>query len=131
MCQAGGDPNCDTLSGCSATGEAHRVGWEHTDCSDASHHICIHVSVGGGSYAETADNISCDNADPDAGCCDWTGYAPEGEYLFHKSKSSDLGSCTTTYQYRVRIETDGTDVLLGSACTDATSITGCDTDCIA
>jgi hypothetical protein len=133
LCQAGGDPACATLSGCANTGEQHRVGWETTDCSDPSHHIAIHVSVDGGGYVETADNLSCTQADPDAGCCDWIGkspYAPEGEYMFIKHFSSDLGACTTTYQYRVRVETDGTDTLLGSACTDGSALTGCDTTCI-
>jgi hypothetical protein len=134
LCQAGGNPGCATLSGCSNTGEQHRVGWTTTDCNDAYHHIAIHRSVGGGSYVEVADNISCTAADPDAGCCDWFGkipYAPEGEWMTTVSNSSDLGSCTTTYQYRVRIETDGTDTLIGSACTDGSALTGCDTVCVA
>lgn len=130
VCQAGGNPGCDTLSGCDDTGEKHRVGWTHTNCNDSYHHIAVHRSTDGGSYAEVADNLGCDQADPDAGCCSLLEASYDGEYLFGLNYSSDLGSCTTTHQYRIRIENDGTDTA-EDTCTEASAGTGCDTSCSA
>lgn len=129
LCQAGGDPDCATLGDCNTSGEKHRITWTHTNCADASHHIAIHRSVDGGSYTEVADNVSCNNADPDSGCCSLTVCSSaEGHYLFTIFRSSALGGCTTTYDYRVRIETDGTDTSLDSR--NATQRTGCDEACV-
>lgn len=132
ICPAGGDPGCNTLTGCDNSGEYHRVEWDHTGCSDASQHIAIHRAVDGGSFTEVADNISCDNANPDAGCCECligccTG---DGQFLFNLAKTNAT-SQTTDYQYRVRIELDGTDTLV-SECTDSNCADcGGDDDCLA
>jgi hypothetical protein len=53
----------------------------------------------------------------------------EGTVQTELAYSSDLGVCTTSYQYRVRIETDGTDTAIDSA--DTGTGTGCNVTCIA
>jgi hypothetical protein len=132
VCQAGGNPGCATLSGCTDTGEQHRVSWTHTNCNDTYHHVAIHRSVGGGSYVEIIDNLSCDRPEDDDGCCEnfVKGVTWDGEYQYQRAFSSDLGSCTTTYQFKVRIEEDGTDTA-EDECGPTTSATGCDTTCVA
>jgi hypothetical protein len=134
ICQAGGNPNCATLSGCVFTGEQHRIVWSFTGATEG-YHAALHVSVGGGGYVETADALDLDQADPDVGCCDFAktnDCDPEdGIHILTKNKSSDLGSCTTTFQYRARAEIDGTDTLVGTAVTHGSAGTGCDTTCIA
>lgn len=133
ICQAGGNPDCDTLSGCVNSGEQHRVEWDYSGSKDG-HHLALHVSVNGGGYVETGDNIALDNGEADADCCEFvkSGYCSgDNSYLLQKNNSSDLGSCTTTYQYRGRVELDGTDTLVGSALTHGSAGTGCDTACTA
>lgn len=133
VCQVGGNPGCGTGSGCADTGEQHRIGWNHTDCNDSYHHVAIHVSVDGGGYTEMVDDLSCDRAEDDDGCCEFGSIklpiTYEGNYQRVMAYSSDMGTCTTTYQYRVRIETDGTDTAIDT-CTEAASNTGCDETCI-
>lgn len=122
---------CDTLTGCASAGEKHRVRWDHTDCSDAAHHIAIHRSTNGGGFVEVADDVSCDNGDPDAGCCN-SGCAactPDGEYIFTLGMHNETAQ-TTDYAYKVRVETDSGDVEIDSV-TDATCTNcGGDDDCI-
>lgn len=132
ICQTTGDPGCDTLTGCASSGEKHRISWDFTGATEG-YHACLHVSIGGGSYVEAHDGIDLDNADPDPGCCNHVKPAcsDDGTYIATKYYSSDLGSCTTTYQYRARAEIDGTDTLVGSAATAGESGTGCDETCVA
>lgn len=129
LCQAGGNPGCDTLIGCDSSGEKHRVGWS-ISYPYGPYHIAIHRSINGGAFAEAADNVALANPDPDPGCCDELSGRVDGEFLFSYSNSSDLGACTTTYQYRVRVEQDGTDTLVGTA-KDTTTKTGCNEGCLA
>lgn len=132
VCQAAGSPDCNTLRGCTDAGEQHRVQWSHTDCNNTYHHIAIHVSVDGGGYTEIVDTVACCPADPDSGCCEFIGggCADDCNWMRNLFKSSDTGSCTTTYQYRVRVETDGTDTAIDT-CTETGSGTGCDAGCTA
>lgn len=128
--QTTGDPDCATLTGCASSGEKHRISWDFTGATEG-YHCAIHVSIGGGGYVEAHDAIDLDNPDPDAGCADHVkpSCTPNGEYIATKNYSNDLGSCTTTYQYRVRAEINGTDTLVGSAVTAGSSGTGCDAPC--
>lgn len=131
MCQGTGNPGCDTLAGCTNDGEAHRVEWDYSGAKDG-YHLAIHRSQNGGGYVEVRDNIDLALGDEDSGCCEWiSDCSGSNAVLFHKHVSSDLGSCTTTHQYRGRIEVDGTDTLAGSAVTHGSAQTGCDTACTA
>lgn len=132
ICQVGGNPGCNTSAGCGTTGEQHRVEWTHSGGVDG-YHVALHVSIDGGGFVETADLLDVDEANPDAACCEISSGScdpPDGQWLLRKFSSSDLGACTTTYQYRVRAELDGTDTQIGDS-QDTSTETGCDNPCLA
>lgn len=133
ICQAGGDPGCETLSGCTFQGEQHRVEWDYTG-SATGHHLAIHRSDNGGSYALVRDNIDLTDGEEDPDCCDFVkaqDCSGDHSTMFQRNMSDALGSCTTTFQYRGRIEVDGTHVLVGNEVTHGSAGTGCDVICVA
>jgi hypothetical protein len=128
-CPACSGAECQTLSGCTNVGCRNLVGWSYTDC-DANCHIAVHASVNSGSYFEVADVLAC-NRSAECGsiwCVGKTNCEGYWETFFPKCGSG--GSTSTTYDYRVRLETNGTDTSVSSQ--DASQITHnpSDTVCI-
>jgi hypothetical protein len=129
---------CAAVSGCADVGEAHRITWNHTGCVDASHHIAIYQSENGGGFVKVADNLSCNQANPDAGCCEGEGKLGtpcldcnpcDGQHVVFVFRSTSGGQ-TTDYQYMVKIEADPGDTEVDSI-TDSTLVNaGGDTICV-
>lgn len=102
---------CGTTSGCSDPGQAHRFGWDHTDCNDTNHHVAAHESKNGGAYVEKVDNLGCNQAGND--CSDPCLGGCEGYYDFKDSRCGGA-DVSPTYQGRIRIENDGTDTAVAT-----------------
>ena len=102
---------CDTETDCADNGEKHRVEWDTTGCVNASHHIRIRQSKNGGGFNEVADDLACDPGDPDVGCCRIIGgtCVPDGQYI--ETLLFENTATPEDYQYQIRIELDGGDVL--------------------
>lgn len=118
---------CGTISGCTDTGEQYRWGWNETGCNDSYHHIALHWAVDGGSYYEVGDNVACNATESDAGCCEFPEATYDGEWQKNDAFNAQT-TCTTSYNFRVRVETDGTDTAIDT-CTSGSG-TGCDTTCV-
>lgn len=120
---------CSTHAGCAQAGEPHRIEWEYTG-SPVGYHLCVQRSVGGGGYVEAYDGVDIDGGEFDAGCCEiLSPIMSNSVVIFETYNKSGAGTCTTTYDYRLRIEVDGTDTLVGSN-NDCSQVTGCDNGCI-
>ncbi len=109
VCSVSDDGSCLTVSGCTLPGEQHRIEWDTTGCSDGSHHIALHRSVNGGSFVDLSlPELACAPSNPDVGCCE-TATCSEGQHLIVEFNENT--NQTTDYQYRVRIQDDGTEDL--------------------
>ena len=107
---------------CASVGKCHRcISWEAADASDTTEHIHVQVSVEGGTYGTAVDDrdieFPCTERTPDGdGDCD--------ECTRTSGTGSDLKGCYcagctptgTSTQHKVRLETDGGDVLAGPSC---------------
>lgn len=119
---------CSAVAGCVLTGEQHRIEWEYTGSSNGFH-LCIQRSVGGGGYVEAADGVDLDNGEPDADCCEHASPMTDAYLVNEGYNKNGAGTCTTTYDYRLRVEIDGSDTLVGSN-NDCSQVTGCDQICV-
>lgn len=98
------------------------VEWTYENAADLQHHIRVLYSAGGSSYYEAIDDQALarrcatqDTACGDAGCTSLAG--SKGCYCH------TCGNDGTTYQYKVRLELDGTDTLAGTNCELTTGTT--------
>lgn len=97
---------CETdEDGADSGKENHCVNWEHAGLNDGDHHICLHRSINGGSFSESDDNLSIDEAD---NCMDDCGRGSSSTYM------TNAGYTANDYNYKVRAEMDGTDDLVGN-----------------
>lgn len=122
VCNPGSNSSCNTGGGCAGSGEKHRMQWAHTGCSDASHHIKIRVDTGGG-FTDVEDNISCNAAEPDSGCCEVIGGSCTEEGIWMRTLFRDPDA-DQDYTYRAQIELDSTHTIVGNPC-DATGCVNC------
>lgn len=104
--------DCVACGGCGASKCDRCVGWSHTGGINAKHHIRILRSVGGGSYFEIVDDLSVNAT---CGGCGAT-CSGDGCYCGHL-----CGNDNATTQFKVRLEVDGTDTLVGDSVERTTS----------
>lgn len=129
ICTQSGTPGCDTISGCSTAGEAHRVEWDTTNCSDGSHHIHVEYKQGTGGWTNAEDDLSCTASDNDSGCCDAGGACtPEGTRVYFMAQTAVLGT-TEDWEWRVSIERDS-DSFVYDYATDSCTDCGGDETCL-
>lgn len=102
--------------GCSA-GKCYRcIEWTTTSATIADHHIRILKSTGGGSYAELVDDLTHEST---CGACSTAGCSS-----FPLQQGCYCDTCVddgTSTQYKVRLEEDGTDNLVGDSVERTTS----------
>ncbi len=112
LCTAG---DCKAVLGCTSLGQRILIRWNHTGGDDSLHHIRILESKNGGAFTEVVDDLSVD-AVPECGLRTYDG----GWIRAFVGKCKDLTQPNDTYAYKVRLELDGGDVLVGTECTTGT-----------
>lgn len=100
------------------------VEWTTTQADDSKHHIRLLRSIGGGSFIEINDDMSIDNT---CGGCTEAGCSSTGGGNGCECGHS-CGTSGTSTQFRVRLEVDGTDTLVGLSIERTTDT---ETSCVA